>query len=157
MDDAVKVCDIITPYVLAKESDKQKVFEILDIKEKLEKDLSVGVSVEQLAATIGISKYYMCHIFKKTTVSIRYGSIIPQFYDRCKGIFQRNQKRKKFKRNFFSGRLEFFLPFSEQSASKKPADKSDIISPCHAEYYHLLQQQNREREIPFQRKNLHPM
>lgn len=39
MDDAVKVCDIITPYVLAKESDKQKVFEILDIKEKLEKVL----------------------------------------------------------------------------------------------------------------------
>ena len=42
------------------------------IKEKLEKDLSVGVSVEQLAATIGISKYYMCHIFKKTTgISIK--------------------------------------------------------------------------------------
>ena len=42
------------------------------IKDKLEKELSVGVSVEQLAATIGISKYYMCHIFKNTTgISIK--------------------------------------------------------------------------------------
>ena len=37
MDDAVRVCDIITPYIVAKESEKQKIFEILDIKEKLEK------------------------------------------------------------------------------------------------------------------------
>lgn len=42
------------------------------IKEKLEKNLSAGLSVEQLAASIGISKYYMCHIFKKATgISIK--------------------------------------------------------------------------------------
>lgn len=42
------------------------------IKEKLEKNLSAGLSVEQLATSIGISKYYMCHIFKKTTgISIK--------------------------------------------------------------------------------------
>lgn len=37
MDDAVKVCDIIAPYIISKESEKQKIFEILDIQEKLEK------------------------------------------------------------------------------------------------------------------------
>ncbi|MDO4535005.1 MAG: endopeptidase La [Clostridium perfringens] len=37
MDDAVKVCDIIAPYIISKESEKQKIFEILDIEEKLEK------------------------------------------------------------------------------------------------------------------------
>lgn len=37
------------------------------VKGKTGKGVTVGVSVEQLAATIGISKYYMCHIFKNTT------------------------------------------------------------------------------------------
>ena len=37
MDDAVKVCDMIAPYIISKESEKQKIFEILDIEEKLEK------------------------------------------------------------------------------------------------------------------------
>lgn len=37
MDNAIKVCDIIAPYIIVKELDKQKIFEIADIKEKLEK------------------------------------------------------------------------------------------------------------------------
>ena len=37
MDDAVKVCDMIAPYIISRESEKQKIFEILDIEEKLEK------------------------------------------------------------------------------------------------------------------------
>ena len=37
MDDAVKVCDMIAPYIISKESEKQAVFEMLDIEEKLEK------------------------------------------------------------------------------------------------------------------------
>lgn len=52
--------------------EKEKIPIVELIKENIENNLTKNLPLEELAGLIGISKYYMCHLFKKTTgISIK--------------------------------------------------------------------------------------
>ncbi len=113
----------------------EKAAVIADVKNAIRAHLSEEISIDEIAHTVGISKYYMCHLFKSQTglTLVEYRNALR--LSEAKKLLIGSDKR--------IGEICFECGFSSESYFAKLFRDSEHVSPT--QYRELLKHESKEK------------